>query len=216
MRCELQAAAFSVANLYYNHPILNILAADFGVTHEKASNIPTVMQAGYAMGLLFLCPLGDILKRRAFVLTLTFITASMVDKPPFCPPPYCFFYLMNSLLGLDHWSIICLSCGYIVARPLLDSPIHRLRRPLVPHFRHHRNTSADSPARRGYRTSRKTRLGPLSRGLWQSRRHAHRALPLRVGHAILFLANSLLDSAWRAISYRRSALATHARLSHFQ
>ncbi|KAL8704669.1 MAG: hypothetical protein Q9225_008073 [Loekoesia sp. 1 TL-2023] len=72
------AAAFSVANLYYNHPILNILAEDFGVTDEKASIIPTVMQAGYAAGLFFLCPLGDILRRRAFVLTLTWLTATMV------------------------------------------------------------------------------------------------------------------------------------------
>ncbi|MCJ1231941.1 hypothetical protein MMC12_008620, partial [Toensbergia leucococca] len=29
------AGAFTVANLYYNHPILNILADDFGVSHEK-------------------------------------------------------------------------------------------------------------------------------------------------------------------------------------
>lgn len=73
-----QAAAFPVANLYYNHPILNVLAREFGVTDEKASIIPTVMQAGYAAGLLFLCPLGDIFRRRAFVLTLTWLTATMV------------------------------------------------------------------------------------------------------------------------------------------
>jgi MFS family permease len=67
-----------VANLYYNHPILNILAAEFNVSDERASLIPTVMQAGYAAGLLFLCPLGDIFRRRAFVLGLVFITATLV------------------------------------------------------------------------------------------------------------------------------------------
>lgn len=71
------SGAFTVANLYYNHPILNILAEDFGVPYDKVSQIPTVMQGGYAAGLLFLCPLGDLLRRRAFVLCLVFFTATM-------------------------------------------------------------------------------------------------------------------------------------------
>ena len=71
------AGAFTVANLYYNHPILNILAHDFNVPYETASRIPTLMQAGYATGLLFLCPLGDVFRRRPFVLGMIFFTATM-------------------------------------------------------------------------------------------------------------------------------------------
>ncbi|CAK3825342.1 major facilitator superfamily transporter [Lecanosticta acicola] len=71
------AGAFTVANLYYNHPILNILAKDFGVSYVEVSQIPTLAQAGYATGLLFLCPLGDLLKRRPFVLSLVFFTATL-------------------------------------------------------------------------------------------------------------------------------------------
>ncbi|KAF2473406.1 MFS general substrate transporter [Lindgomyces ingoldianus] len=71
------AAGFTVANLYYSHPILNILAQDFGVKYEKVAQIPTVMQAGYAAGLLFLCPLGDLLPRRPFVIGLVLFTATM-------------------------------------------------------------------------------------------------------------------------------------------
>jgi len=70
------AGAFTVANLYYNHPILNILARDFHVTDEQVSAIPTLMQAGYAVGLLLLAPLGDLLERRPFVLILIFTTAT--------------------------------------------------------------------------------------------------------------------------------------------
>lgn len=71
------SGAFTVANLYYNHPILNVLARDFHVPYEKVAEIPTVMQAGYAAGLLFLCPLGDSLPRRPFTLGLVFFTATM-------------------------------------------------------------------------------------------------------------------------------------------
>ena len=71
------AGTFTVANLYYNHPILNVLAHDFHVPYETASRVPTLMQAGYATGLLFLCPLGDVFKRRQFVLIMVLFTATL-------------------------------------------------------------------------------------------------------------------------------------------
>ncbi|KAM3413561.1 hypothetical protein BST61_g11549 [Cercospora zeina] len=71
------AGACTVANLYYNQPILNILAHDFGVDYVQVSQIPTLAQAGYATGLFFLCPLGDMLPRRPFVLTLVFFTSTL-------------------------------------------------------------------------------------------------------------------------------------------
>lgn len=71
------AGAFTVANLYYSHPILNILANDFHVEYEKVAQIPTLAQAGYAVGLLLLCPLGDLFKRRPFVIWLVCFTATV-------------------------------------------------------------------------------------------------------------------------------------------
>ncbi|KAL8776803.1 MAG: hypothetical protein Q9194_002936 [Teloschistes cf. exilis] len=71
------AGAFTVANLYYSHPILHLLAGEFGVSNERASLIPTLAQAGYASGLLFLCPLGDVFPRRPYVLLLVFFTATV-------------------------------------------------------------------------------------------------------------------------------------------
>ena len=71
------AGAFTVGNLYYNHPILNILAHDFDVPYVTVSRIPTLMQAGYATGLLFVCPLGDLLKRRPLTLGLVLFTATL-------------------------------------------------------------------------------------------------------------------------------------------
>jgi hypothetical protein len=71
------AGCITVANLYYNHPILNLLANDFGISYEEASYVPTLAQAGYAAGLLLLCPLGDLLRRRGFVILLVWATGTL-------------------------------------------------------------------------------------------------------------------------------------------
>lgn len=69
------SGAFSVANLYYSHPILNILADDFDVSDQRSSLVPTLTQAGYAVGLLLIVPVGDIVRRRPMILSLIFMTA---------------------------------------------------------------------------------------------------------------------------------------------
>ncbi|KAH9890199.1 major facilitator superfamily domain-containing protein [Xylariomycetidae sp. FL2044] len=69
------SCAFSVANLYYIHPILNILADDFNVSYERSSLIATLLQSGYAAGLLLIIPMGDLLPRRPMILSLIFVTA---------------------------------------------------------------------------------------------------------------------------------------------
>ncbi|KEY70599.1 hypothetical protein S7711_02203 [Stachybotrys chartarum IBT 7711] len=71
------AGGFTVSNLYYNQPILNRIADDFGVSYETSAQVPTLMQAGYAAGLVFILPLGDMLQRRPFIISLVFFTATV-------------------------------------------------------------------------------------------------------------------------------------------
>ncbi|KAH9850127.1 major facilitator superfamily domain-containing protein [Lenzites betulinus] len=71
------ASTFIVSNLYYCQPLLIQFAEAFGVTEHEVSNIPTLVQAGYAIGLLFITPLGDLIRRRPLLLLLTVITASL-------------------------------------------------------------------------------------------------------------------------------------------
>ena len=57
-------AGLVVANNYYNQPLLNLIAKDFGVSESAVSNIPLFTQLGYAFGLLFIIPLGDKFPRK--------------------------------------------------------------------------------------------------------------------------------------------------------
>lgn len=70
----LAGGVFS-ANLYYSHPILEVMAHDFKTDQSGVANIPTMALAGDATGLLLLLPLADFFPRRVFtmiLLTLTF------------------------------------------------------------------------------------------------------------------------------------------------
>ena len=51
-----------VANLYYAQPIIELIAPDVGLSAERASLIVSLTQIGYALGLLFLVPLADLLE----------------------------------------------------------------------------------------------------------------------------------------------------------
>lgn len=65
------ATGAAVANIYYAQPLLNTLARYFGVAVHTSGLVVTVTQVGYALGLMFVVPLGDLLERRRLVVTVT-------------------------------------------------------------------------------------------------------------------------------------------------
>lgn len=73
------ATGLVVANLYYNQPLLGMIADDFGTTEAKAGSIAMLTQIGYAVGMLFIIPLGDMLKRKKLImLDFALIIASLL------------------------------------------------------------------------------------------------------------------------------------------
>ena len=61
-------SGISVANLYYNQPLLNKISSDLQVSEFVANLMPMTTQIGYAIGLLFIIPLGDLYKRRSIIV----------------------------------------------------------------------------------------------------------------------------------------------------
>lgn len=61
-------SATAVANLYYAQPLLHKLAGDLHTTDAKVSFVITASQIGYALGLLFLLPLGDLVRRKQLIV----------------------------------------------------------------------------------------------------------------------------------------------------
>ncbi|MGB5446566.1 MAG: MFS transporter [Psychromonas sp.] len=70
----LMASAISatVANLYYNQPILPLMGADLGISGDDLGMIPAASQLGYAAALLLISPLGDNMPRKRLIAVLSF------------------------------------------------------------------------------------------------------------------------------------------------
>jgi predicted MFS family arabinose efflux permease len=64
VRLMAVTCAVTVANLYYAQPLLHSISNSLRVSQGSASLLVTVGQLGYAGGLLFIVPAGDIMRRR--------------------------------------------------------------------------------------------------------------------------------------------------------
>ncbi|WP_097164728.1 MFS transporter [Enterobacter sp. CC120223-11] len=69
------ATGLVVASNYYAQPLLETIARAFSLTAGQAGFIVTAAQLGYAFGLLFLVPLGDMFERRRLIVSMTLLAA---------------------------------------------------------------------------------------------------------------------------------------------
>ena len=69
------ATGLAVASNYYAQPLLDTIAHAFDLSASSAGFIVTAAQLGYAAGLLFLVPLGDMFERRMLIVSMTLLAA---------------------------------------------------------------------------------------------------------------------------------------------
>jgi len=68
-----------VANIYYNQPLLTDMAQTFHVSNGEAGQVSMLTQVGYALGMLFVVPLADMVKRkRLMLINFAFIVAALL------------------------------------------------------------------------------------------------------------------------------------------
>lgn len=76
-------SALAVANVYSAQPLLESIAASLQVSTGTIGTVVTATQSGYALGLIFLVPLGDCVNRKKLVIiqlllsVLALITAAV-------------------------------------------------------------------------------------------------------------------------------------------
>lgn len=93
------ACGLTVANLYYAQPLLDLIARSFHVGQGTATIVVTMTQIGYALGLLFLLPVGDLLENRVLV-TRTLVATALALAAAGAAPNFGLFLALSVLVGV--------------------------------------------------------------------------------------------------------------------
>jgi predicted MFS family arabinose efflux permease len=87
-----------VANIYYNQPLLGAISKDFKVSEAQGGLLAMLTQMGYASGMLFCVPLGDMLRRKRLVM-FEFVMAIIALLIAAWSPSIQFLMVASFLIG---------------------------------------------------------------------------------------------------------------------
>jgi len=102
IRLLATSAGLIVANLYYAQTLVGPISAATGLSAQAAGLIVTLTQIGYALGLLFIVPLGDLLENRKLVFTALLATSGALAAAAFSTNAWLF---LAASLGIGLGSV---------------------------------------------------------------------------------------------------------------
>ncbi|MFB2567245.1 MFS transporter [Rhizobium sp. IMFF44] len=70
------ASGLAVANAYFAHPLLDVMADDLKLSRTVAGLIVGATQLGYGLGLILLVPLGDLADRRKLIIAQSLLSVA--------------------------------------------------------------------------------------------------------------------------------------------
>ncbi|RMI41125.1 MFS transporter [Streptomyces triticirhizae] len=79
------ACGMTVGNLYLALPLLDVLADHFDASQPSTSLVVVLSQAAYALGLVLVVPLGDMLDQRRLILVLMAVEAAALLAAALAP-----------------------------------------------------------------------------------------------------------------------------------
>lgn len=88
-----------VANMYYIQPIGTKVATSLSVSTSAIGILTMLTQLGYALGLLFLVPLGDVVDRPKLIIRMAALSAISL-LAAFFAPSFTLFAYASFLIGL--------------------------------------------------------------------------------------------------------------------
>lgn len=94
------AGGTAVGNLYWAQPLLDTIAGTFGIPSESAGLLITVTQIGYAVGVFFLVPLGDVVNRKRVIPGLMVLSAIFLAATALAPA-FSVLLVTLALLGVS-------------------------------------------------------------------------------------------------------------------
>jgi predicted MFS family arabinose efflux permease len=89
----------SVSSLYVLQPVLEEIRTDFDVTTSTAALVVTAAQLGYAVGLLFLVPLGDLWNRKMLAPSMMVASAAALLLSGLAPG-FAALFVASILVGV--------------------------------------------------------------------------------------------------------------------
>jgi predicted MFS family arabinose efflux permease len=92
-----------VANIYYCQPLVILVAQEFKLVESDAGKITYLTQAGYALGLFLIVPLGDMFERRKQILMITGLAIAALLLAAFS---HTFFLLQIACVLIGASSIV--------------------------------------------------------------------------------------------------------------
>jgi predicted MFS family arabinose efflux permease len=93
------ACGATVANLYYAQPLLDNISTAFHVSQGNAALVVTLTQFGYALGIIALMPLGDLLENRALA-SRTLVATALALVVAGVAPGFGIFLAASVLVGV--------------------------------------------------------------------------------------------------------------------